>query len=183
MTPRKVKGRKVSEVFADNLRKVRERRRWTQQDLADRLESLGAPTDRATIARTENSSRGLSLDDALLYSLAVGAGPANVMTIIEDDALISLAPKLSVSPMEARYWIKGSAIIGSTLPLPGDEKTYRTEVSDAEWVVYQKHILFTVTQDVQRLVDAVVAGDKDAIADQIEAVNAGLEQLRRRELR
>jgi transcriptional regulator with XRE-family HTH domain len=189
MTPKKKpRGRRPSEVFAESLRRVRERRRWTQQDLADRLGELGAPTDRATIARTENNNRGLSLDDALLYALAVGAAPANMITITEDGGPIALAPKLSVMPVEARYWIRGSAILGGPLPLSGDDRTYATEVSDEEWVALQKYAMRGVIDDVQRLVNAVGARDatpeeKDTIGELIDRINASLEQLQRREVR
>jgi transcriptional regulator with XRE-family HTH domain len=51
---------KPSEVFAERMQEVRERRRWSQQELADRLDELGWPTDRSTLARIEGKSRGVA---------------------------------------------------------------------------------------------------------------------------
>ena len=177
MPARKLQGRKPSEVFAERLRAVRERRRWTQQDLADRLAELGAPTDRATIARTESGSRGLSLDDALAYSYAVGAAPVGMFTISDDGNPVTLAPNVTLTAVEARHWIRGQFV-----PRAADERVYVTEVADEEWVAYQKAGLRDVVDDVQRLVNAVGVDDKDGILQAIDRLNAGLEQLRRREV-
>jgi hypothetical protein len=112
----------------------------------------------------------------LLYSAAVGAPPISMTTITEDGAPIMVAPNLELSPYEARQWMHGNLWLD-----PRDERTYLTEVSEEEWVVYQKHHLRDLLDEVQRLVGAVVGEDRDAIADQIDEINAILDRLRRRD--
>lgn len=142
--------------------------------LADRLAELGAPVDRATIARTENGTRGLSLDDALLYALAVGAAPVGMMTITEDGAPVDVAPALQLQPSDARDWIRGNLSLYDQ-----DARTYASEIADDEWIAYQKNMLGSVVAEINLLARAYAADDDEAISRQIEQVNAGLDMLRR----
>lgn len=164
-----------SAVFALRLEYARSRRRWTQQDLADRLSELGTPMDRATVARTENRARGLSLDDALLFSAAVGTSPVHMIATapepISGDHPIAIAPKLVVHPRQVRMWIRGQQ------PLePDDAQVFYSEVSTEEWVASQNYHLQRVLSRVQDLVDAVVRDDRDEAADIIDDINEALER-------
>jgi hypothetical protein len=127
--------------------------------LADRLEELGAPTDRATVARTENGTRGLSLDDALLYCAAVGAPFLSMVTITDNGAPVAVTPAQPLSPYDCRQWLRGNVPWRDE-----DERTYLTEVPDDEWVLYQKRGLRDMVLDFQRLLSAL-AHDLDVLPD------------------
>jgi transcriptional regulator with XRE-family HTH domain len=161
-----------SEVFADNLRGIRERRRWTQQDLADRLAELGAPTDRATIARTETRQRGVSLDDAFLYAAAVGASPLTMTTVSAEGNPIAIAPNLHHTPYDTRDWIRGNLELR-----PEDARTYQTEVPEEDWIARQRHFLSGAIYDVNRLVRAFADDNRDDIPRLIDQINTQLTML------
>jgi transcriptional regulator with XRE-family HTH domain len=94
------------------MRVGRERRGWSQQDMANRLAEMGEPIDRATLARTESGARGLALDDALLYAAALDASPVGLLFPEDDEAPVALGPKFRVRSAYARRWLMGLA------PLP-----------------------------------------------------------------
>ena len=150
-----------SEVFASRLRELRERQRLTQQDLADRLEALGAKTDRATIARTESGSRGIALDDALLYATALNV-PLTVLITGPGENPIAVAPKRTATPAEVRDWLKGEN------PLEGEHKrTYFTEteqVSDEDWLI-ERHPATRAINYLNANVKAAIRGVDDAHRD------------------
>ena len=175
------------QILAGQLRAVRERRRWNQQQLADRLAELGEPMDRSTIAKIENGSRQVSLDEALRLAAALEVSPVHLFTDPPNEAPTStkdrsaparpqvrLAAKLTVSPREARMWVRGEQ------PLRGaDRKTFYTEVSDEEWVAMQQHGIRFLLDRVNALMDAVVTDDHAEIDEAIDAINGELERHRK----
>jgi transcriptional regulator with XRE-family HTH domain len=175
------------QIFAQQLRAVRERRRWNQQQLADRLAHLGEPIDRSTIAKIENGSRQVSLDEALRFAAALEVSPVHLFTDPPHEGPASrkyetaparprvrLAAKLAVSPREARMWIRGQQPLRDA-----DRKTFYTEVSDEEWVAMQQHGIRFLLDRVNALMDAVVAEDHARVDEAIDAINGELERHRR----
>lgn len=174
------------QILAQQLRAVRERRRWNQQQLADRLAELGEPVDRSTIAKIENGSRQVSLDEALRLAAALEVSPVHLFADSPNEGpagtkygsaparpQVRLAAKLAVSPREARMWIRGQQ------PLRGaDRKTFYTEVSDEEWVAMQQHGIRFLLDRVNALMDAVVTEDHAQIDAAIAAINGELERHR-----
>jgi transcriptional regulator with XRE-family HTH domain len=169
----KNRPKRPSEVFAERLREARERKRWSQQDLADRLAEMGEPVDRATIARTETGARGVYLDDAVAYAAALGASFLHMVVPLGNDQPVIVAPNLVVSPIAARQWMRAQA------PLrPEDQRTLVTESPDDEWVGRQNVLVNVLLEKVQSLIDAW--GDKDRSVDIIEKqINPVLDILRR----
>ncbi len=161
--------KKASKVVAERVRAVREAKRWHQQDLADRLAALGAPTDRATVARTENSTRGLSLDDMLLYAAALDVSPLHLFIPLEDDQEIQVTPTLSVPAARARKWVRGHD------PLPNqDPKTYRTELPRAEWDAWHNTSYGLVFQYVANLVHEPGGLDQATLVSRLEEMVEGV---------
>lgn len=101
-----------SQFFSERMRETRERRRWSQQDLALRLGEMGAPTDRATVARTETGARGISLDDALMLAAALEVSPLALILPDDEDDRVALAPSYKIDAELLRRWLVGVA------PLP-----------------------------------------------------------------
>ncbi len=103
---------KPSEIAARRMREIREAKRWSQQDVADRLDEIGSPTDRATVARTEGAARGLSLDDAMMMAAALDVSPLSLSLPEDGDDLVAVGPRLMYGADYVRRWICGLA------PLP-----------------------------------------------------------------
>lgn len=109
----------------ERIRELRQRHNWSQQDLADVLNNqFGVPVDRATIARVELGNRELSLDEALLYALALNVAPVHLFVPVgtkdkDADEPVRLGLNLECSPAEMRAWIRGQRPL-----LPQDPRTY-----------------------------------------------------------
>lgn len=125
-------ARRPSEITAQQTREVRQRKRWTQQQLSDRIGELGGVMDRVVIAKIETGRRGIPLDDALLLAVALNIAPSNLLLPMFSDEPVALAPQRAVSPRIARSWFRAQR------PLPGDdERAYWSEVSDEDWHAMQ----------------------------------------------
>ncbi len=162
-------------ILAGQLPELRQRRGLTQQDLADKLGELGADPQpaRATIARTELGDRNVSLDEAMAFAAALDISPSRLILPSTAVVRVAITPKLDVSASLARQWLRGQQA------LPGqDARTYRTDVSDEEWIALQDHTIQFVLARVQELIDATVADDREGMADAVDALNDELTRMR-----
>jgi transcriptional regulator with XRE-family HTH domain len=114
------------DIAIERIRELRRGRGWTQQDLADRLNHLGAHTDRAAVAKVEVRKRGLSLNELFQYALALDVAPVHLVAPPDSDEPVSLGPNMECAPAEMRAWVRGE------LPLFQDPRVYFTEVPDNE---------------------------------------------------
>ncbi len=171
--PKRPAAKRPSEVFADRMRKARERKGWSQQDMADRLAEMGEPTDRATLARTETRARGLSLDDAMAYAAALGASFTHMVCPLDNAEPVALASKLVLPSRQVRDWIKHGRALR-----PEDSRTVVLESPDEEWMARQHVYLNVILDRVQALVDAVVDDERDAVDNITDAINDALEKQR-----
>jgi transcriptional regulator with XRE-family HTH domain len=153
------KAQRPSEVFRGRMREVRERRGWTQEKLAERLRELGAPMDRATLARTEGGKRGLSLDEALTISAALGPSPLHMFVPLRDEP-VQLAPELVTRPRIVRQWVRGQGSLREE-----DNRTYSAEVSDEDWARRNDVTVAFVYSKMQNALDALADGNYDQAAD------------------
>lgn len=171
---KKVTAKRPSGVFAGRLREAREHKGWSQQDLCDRLAEVGARTDRATIARTESGERGVSLDDAVLYSAALGASLVHMIIPINGGELLALAPQWEVTPRLARHWVRAESALR-----PEDGRTLVAEAPEEEWLARQHVFLDLAAAQLRDVVDAVVDEDRERAADSIDKLNLLLERIRK----
>jgi transcriptional regulator with XRE-family HTH domain len=124
-------------ILGRQLREIRESRRMTQQQLADKLAALGVNPKpaRATIARTELGERNVGLDEAFALATALDVSPMRLVLPQHEAARVAITPNLDVSPRDARQWLRGIKA------LPGqDGRTFLTDVSDEEWIVLQNSL-------------------------------------------
>ena len=101
--------RTPDDTTRERIRQLRKTRHgWTQQDLADALNRIGAQTDRAAVAKVELGQRGLSLYEALQYALALDVAPVHLIVPLSGDEPISLGANAEpCTPAELRDWIRG----------------------------------------------------------------------------
>lgn len=64
----------VREILADNLRRLRKERRWSQEDLA-----LEAELHRTFVAHVERQVRNISVDNIEKLALALGVHPFELL--------------------------------------------------------------------------------------------------------
>jgi transcriptional regulator with XRE-family HTH domain len=98
---------RVGAIFARRLREARDERVWTQQDLSDALDALGAPMDRTTIAKLEKQQREVRLDELIAIAAALDVAVLHLILPIEGDDAVRLAPSLETGVERARDWAGG----------------------------------------------------------------------------
>jgi transcriptional regulator with XRE-family HTH domain len=102
------------EIVAHRIRQLREEQGWSQEDLANRLNNLGAKLDRSQIARVEKgpkTGRGVPIDELVQFALALNTSLIALMFPIDDDAPVEFTPDYSVRAVEARRWARGEAVL------------------------------------------------------------------------
>jgi transcriptional regulator with XRE-family HTH domain len=145
-----------TETFARRLREARENAKLSQEDLRRRLdEDIGfkkltksgfKKLSRSAIAQIELGKRDVSLDEVLAIAAALGVAPIHLIVTFEDERVISeesaelgifeptaalkIGDRLSLIPVEARKWIRGTSIYPDA-PLDLWRRYYVTEVPPA----------------------------------------------------
>jgi transcriptional regulator with XRE-family HTH domain len=111
--PRKPTAKRPGEYVGERVRTARVSKRLSQSDLVSRLEELGYTQWRQSkVAKIENGEvKRLALDDVLALAAALGVQPIHLITPTEDEALVEVAPKLTVPAVTARGWLRGVAPI------------------------------------------------------------------------
>lgn len=122
-----------SQVLADELRRTRERRGWTQQALAERLEAIDLPIDRSTIAKIEAGSRGVSVDEVLAFAVALGVAPMSLM-LPRSGGRVRIAPGVEVDSWVAAAWWRGVFPLGDDAALE-DRRFFDDACTDIEAAV------------------------------------------------
>ncbi len=112
---------------------MRRRRGWTQDQLADRLEELGWPSDRIAVnkfeaTRTGRSNRKITLDEAFAYAAALGPSLTYMAGAPESpDEPVAVAPGLAIEAGHVRRWVSGLE------PLqPDDARSFHEHFPDDE---------------------------------------------------
>jgi transcriptional regulator with XRE-family HTH domain len=173
-------SKKPSEIFAEQMRIQRERKGWTQKQLATRLAKLGFLVHQTTIGKWEAGERRITLDEALGISVALDVGPAHMVAGSYLDATfgrptIALSAKTPpVSARQMRKWVRGQQTLWGQ-----DEKRYYTEVAPDEWVAMQRAGVRGLVRAVQDLVDAWADDDRESAGEIIEAISDELGRQRR----
>jgi transcriptional regulator with XRE-family HTH domain len=104
------------QVLAYRLKEVRERRRWSQQQLSDRLAAIGHPLHRVTIAKIEQGgprAAKASLTDVLALAAALNCPPLHLFIPLRDDQRVFVTGKCVPTAAQAREWIRGGAPLGA----------------------------------------------------------------------
>lgn len=118
----------LRETTISRIREIRKMRGMTQQGLADRLNQIGARTDRTAVAKVESGKRELSLREAFQYAYALHVAPVHLFVPTDSDEPINIGPNLEASPAEVRAWIRGQR------PMPfQDPRAYFSTVPENEF--------------------------------------------------
>jgi transcriptional regulator with XRE-family HTH domain len=173
-------ARRPSEVFAEQMRIQRERKGWTQKQLAAKLAKLGFLVHQTTIGKWEAGEPRISLDEALAISAALDVGPAHMVAgsylgVTFGPPSIALSTKTApVSPRQMRMWVRGQQALWGQ-----DEKRYYTEVAPDEWLAMQRAGVIVLLREVQELVDAWADNDRESAVEIIDALSDELGRQRR----
>jgi transcriptional regulator with XRE-family HTH domain len=109
------------------IRELRQQRGMSQQGLADRLNLLGGRFERTIIAKIENGSRELMLQEAFQFAYALDVAPVHLFVPTDSDDAINIGPNMTATPAEVRAWIRGR------YPMFQDPRHYFTSVPESEF--------------------------------------------------
>lgn len=94
-------------VLAERMRAIRQRRRLSAREVADRIAQQGGKLGRASIAKIEVGERGVTVDEVFLIAAALDVSPTNLLLPAEPMAEVAVTPKETVAAVEVREWIYG----------------------------------------------------------------------------
>ncbi|GAA0294633.1 helix-turn-helix domain-containing protein [Kineococcus aurantiacus] len=129
----------VATTVATNIRAVRERRGWSQQQLAGRLAELGRPLAASAIAKVENGDRRVDVDDFAAFAVALNVSPARLMVPDADDEseLFAVTPACEVWAWSAWQWATGVEPLRTPAEARGETEIVRSRLDfDAERPVW-----------------------------------------------
>ncbi len=120
-----------TEVIAERMRQLMDRKGWTAQQLVDELAKVGIKWTRLIAANVlVKRRRYITVDEWLGLAYVLDVAPVHLLIPINDDQQpYHVTPGEVVRVERARAWMRGED------PLPGtDPRTYFSEVPRAEWV-------------------------------------------------
>ncbi len=122
------------EVVARRMREVRETRRLTAAQLADRMRQAGIGWDRQIVTNLETGRRAsLSVDELFALAVVLQVAPIHLLVPLDDEQPYQVSPGHIERSKRARDWVRG------TLPLdPADRRLFYSEVPDSEWMLYAR---------------------------------------------
>lgn len=165
-----------SEVFAGRLREVRERQGMSQAEVAAKMDDAGFPINRATLAKIEAGGTrrdNLTVDEAMALCSVLGLAPVYALTPTGLTPEIRVTDKVTLDPIEARYWIMGTQALSESTA-----RSYYSEVADSVYAARQRTGVHHLVNEVQAFIDAAGEDDREAMADSIDAINSELDRQR-----
>jgi transcriptional regulator with XRE-family HTH domain len=108
---------RITRIIAREVRRHRDRRKMSQQQLADRTAELGMPIPRPVLANFERGRRdSVSVAEVLVLAAALGVSPMELICPVGYDDEIELLPARKVDPLQASRWIDGELVVDVTGP-------------------------------------------------------------------
>lgn len=109
MARREIEPGATAKRAADNLAEIRDRRRLSQAELAERATRLGRPMSASVVSKTEKLDRRIDVDDLIAFAVALGVTPNRLLLppSVADDEPVELLPEVRVSAMNAWKWATG----------------------------------------------------------------------------
>lgn len=154
----------IADVFGKSVKRVRERREWSQSELARRMQEAGWPKySQVAISRTEEGSRAVRLDEAL--------GLARVLGVQLEDLMVVGSEELDLQESIEGYLNTGFIMEGY-VRLTNEARGYlQSDVAMAEQVLETGDLDEAARERYERLIEKA----KDALeGDLLYFVNRAL---------
>jgi len=98
----------VSSLVAEAVRAERERRGWSQAELAQRINELSDSTwHQTTVNKLERQLRQVSINEVVLLAVALEVSPLDLLVPEGEDHLVLVAEQHAVTAPQARQWFAG----------------------------------------------------------------------------
>lgn len=108
---------RLTRVIAREIRRHRDRRKMSAQQLADRTAELGMPIPRPVLANLESGRRdSVSAAELLILAAALDVAPMELICPVGYDDQIELLPGRTMDPLQASRWFDGRLKLDATRP-------------------------------------------------------------------
>jgi len=95
------------EVARHRVKALRAQRQWGQEELARRLQEVGHPINRATIAKIESGARVVTLDEVLVFAVVFDISPLHLIVPEDPTEVVAVTPSVSATAAKLRRWWRG----------------------------------------------------------------------------
>jgi transcriptional regulator with XRE-family HTH domain len=117
-------------AIAKRIREVREKRRMTAKQLAERMTAAGIKWDRSIVANLEIGRRSLvTVEELLALAKVLQVAPVHLLVPpAAGDELYQVTPDAEAPASQVREWVRGYGL------LPGDDRQlYLSEIPPGEF--------------------------------------------------
>lgn len=113
-------------MVSGNVRMLRERRGLTRPQLSERLSDLGRPLLATGLAKIEDGTRRVDVDDLMALAIALNVSPPRLLLpSVASDEPVRLTPKVEVSSSWAWSWAEGEGPVSPDFSEEEDEAYHR----------------------------------------------------------
>lgn len=110
---------RLTQTVAREIRRHRDRRKLSAQQLADRTSELGMPIPRNVLANLESGRRDtITVAEVLVLAAALDVAPMELICPVGFDDQVELLPGQMMDPLQASRWIDGELALDMTGPEP-----------------------------------------------------------------
>jgi transcriptional regulator with XRE-family HTH domain len=174
---------RVTRTIAREIRRYRDERKMSAQQLADRTAELGMEIPRSVIANLESGRREtVTVPELQVLAAALHVAPVELACPAGFDEQTEILPDRMVDPLSASHWFRGELMLGvegteTTLRLPGEGNQSNTSLVE-EYATLLDDIRETEAQVAQAALDldAVMAGVRMTEAAAADAATVGHDQ-------
>jgi transcriptional regulator with XRE-family HTH domain len=155
---------RISDVFRRRLKEVRNRRGWSQEELARRLAGAGYQISREKVAKIETSKTArIDVDDLFAICAVLSVSPLHMLIPLDDESEVNPVPSMPIRAREMRAWVRALPGV-PTLPEDAPYWIRGGNPLDAEWRegedmrIYATELPLSEQQDVVRWARQAVEG-------------------------
>ena len=157
---------RVTRTIAREIRRYRDERKMSAQQLADRTAELGMEIPRSVIANLESGRREtVTVPELLMLAAALEVAPVDLASPAGFDEQTEVLPGRTADPLSVSRWFRGER----ELEIEGANTTFRSPRGGAESGMYLAEEHDTLLDDI-RVTEAEVA----QAASDLDAVMAGI---------
>jgi transcriptional regulator with XRE-family HTH domain len=110
---------RLTRVVADQVRRYRQERKMSAQQLADRCDQLGLSIPRPVLSNLENGRReSVSIAELLILAAALEVPPILLVAPVDRQPTIEVLPGKEFDPWSATLWISGEARLADPAGTP-----------------------------------------------------------------
>lgn len=159
-----------AQIFGQRVRETRERRGWTQAELAEKLH-----IERTTLNKIEKGSRGdIRISQLFEFAKVLDIAPVHLLTPrLEGVGMVPTPGSKPMRPRDARSWIRGEVVLGKPDPVE-----YLLDLpEDEQRLLLEELVLQGETSQLERLLRAE---STSAQAERLLVILNKFDQARRR---